>query len=138
MCEGTPVKQVTSVCYLGVLLNDSLDGKSHAENVIRKCGGRIAFLYRHGSVLNFQARKVLCSTLIQPFLDYCTSSWYFGLTKQLKSRLDVLQRKLIRFVCSMHHLDHVDFLRYAELSWLTVKDRVRFFQRRSRQLAATS
>ena len=128
MCERTPVKQVTSVCYLGVLLNDSLDGKSQADNVIRKCGGRIAFLFRHGSILNFQARKVLCSTLVQPFLDYCSSSWYFGLTKQLKSKLDVLQRKMIRFIFSMHFLDHVDPSRFAELSWLTVKDRVRFFQ----------
>ena len=128
MCEGAPVKQVNCVNYLGVSLNNTFDGSSHAENVIRKCGGRISFLFRYASILNYSARKTLCTSLILPFLEYCSASWYNGLTQKLKTKLDVIQRRLIRFIMSLHHLEHVGFPEYCNLSWLTVKDRVSFSQ----------
>ena len=126
MCEGMPVMQVKCVNYLGVFLNDTLDGSSHAEHVIRKCGARISFLYRYASILNYSARKTLCTSLILPFLEYCSASWYNGLTQKLKMKLDVIQRRLIRFILLLHHQEHVGFPQYCSLSWLTVKDRVSF------------
>ena len=127
-CDGAPVKRVSSVKYLGVTLDESLSGKPHAENVIKKCGGRVSFLFRHASILNFKSRITLCSALIQPFLDYCSSSWYSGLTQKLKCRLDVIQRRMIRFVFGMHHMEHVDFKQNLNLSWLSVCDRVNYFK----------
>ena len=61
-------------------------------------------------------------------LDYCCSSWYTGLTKQLKDRLDVIQRRMVRFINGFHHMHHVGFSDIRRLSWLNVQDRVRFFK----------
>ena len=127
-CEGMPVKQVATVTYLGVQLNETLNGKSHAEGLIKKCGSRISFLYRNSAILDKRSRKSLCTALIQPYLDYCCSSWFSGLSQKLKSKLDVLQRRMVRFINSMHHMDHVDLSQYAEISWLTFADRVRYFK----------
>ena len=127
-CEGTPVKQVSEVKYLGVHLSSILDGKVHAKHVIKKCGSRLSFLYRYSSLLNFKARQSLCVALIQPHLDYCCSSWYNCLTKAWKSKFEVIQRRMIRFCLSLHHRDHVSLPNFAQLSWFTFSDRVKYFQ----------
>ena len=57
-CDGQLVNRVTSVKYLGLLLDENMSGYSHAIALIKKCAGRISFLYRHADVLNFQCRKL--------------------------------------------------------------------------------
>ena len=127
-CDGQLVKRVTSVKYLGLQLDENLTGSIHALEIIKKCAGRIAFLYRHAEVLSLHCRKLLCSALIVPMLDYCCSSWYSGLTVKLKSRLDVLQRRMIRFICSLEPRSHIGTEKLRELSWLSLKDRVKYFK----------
>ena len=95
---------------------------------MKTCTGRLAFLYRNSSLLDFHCRKTLCSALIQPYLDYCTSSWYSGLTKKLKERIDVIQRKMARFVYGLDFRSHIGGGEFLRLQWLTIPDRVLFFK----------
>ena len=97
-------------------------------NVIKTCIGRLAFLYRNAPLLDFQSRKTLCASLIQPYLDYCSSSWYEGLSVTLKSKLDVFQRKMVRFVNGFDSRHHVGPRDLIALSWLTMRDRVTYFK----------
>ena len=90
--------------------------------------GRLAFLYRNSSFLDFYCRRILCLSLIQPYLEYCSSSWYSGITAQLSSRLDVLQRKMARFVFSLENRAHIGTAELRSLSWLTISDRVNYFK----------
>ena len=105
-----------------------MSGRAHAENVIKRCAGRLSFLYRKASFLDFDSRKLLTSALIQPYLDYCVNSWYEGISKQLKSKFDVLQRRMARFVFSKGPMDHIGTPELKSLSWLTVPDRVKYFK----------
>ena len=82
-CNGSPVKRVFSVKYLGILMGKALTGKEHAESEIRTCAGCLSFLFCKAAFLNFECRKMFVSSLIQPFIDYCTSAWYGGVPKQL-------------------------------------------------------
>ena len=82
--------------------------------------GRLAFLYRNSSFLDFYCRRILCLSLIQPYLEYCSSSWYSGITAHLSSRLDVLQRKMARFVFSLENRAHIGTAELRSLSWLTI------------------
>ena len=127
-CDGTAVGRVTSVTYLGVVLDVNLSGTNHVENMIKKCAGRISFLYRNSSLLNFNCRRILCTALVQPYLDYCCSSWYSGLTSRLRDKLDVLQRRMVRFINGYGPREHVGSGDVKSLSWLLVKDRVRYFK----------
>ena len=127
-CEGMAVQRVHHVKYLGCYLDDSLSGSIHVGNVLKTCAGRLAFLYRNSKFLDFWTRKTLCMSLIQPYLDYCSSSWYEGLTVMYKNRLDVLQRKMTRFVFGFDFRHHVGPREYFSLSWLTIPDRVRYFR----------
>lgn len=127
-CDGTAVKCVNSVKYLGVILDSNLNGALHVAELIKKCSGRISFLIRNSSMLDPNCRKILCSALVQPYLDYCSSSWYNGITKSLKNKLDVLQRRMIRFINFYGPRHHVDEKDAKALSWLFVKIRVDFFK----------
>ena len=127
-CEGTAVNRVFHVKYLGVLLDCNLSGSLHVSSVLKTCIGRLSFLYRNSSLLDFRCRKTLCMSLIQPYIDYCASSWYEGLSASLKSRLDILQRKMLRFVCRFGNRQHVGLEDFKSLSWLTTPDRVKFFK----------
>ena len=67
-------------------------------------------------------------SLIQPYIDYCASAWYEGLSASLKSKLDVLQRKMLRFVNGFESRRHVGTEELKSLSWLTIPDRVKLFK----------
>ena len=66
--------------------------------------------------------------LIQPYIDYCSSSWYEGTSKALRSRLDVLQRKMVRFTLGFSNRHHVGLPEFRSLSWLTIPDRIKYFK----------
>ena len=105
-----------------------MSGRNHAENVVKKCAGRLSFLYRKATFLDSNCRKLLTSALIQPYFDYCSSSWYKGIPKLLKSKFDVLQRRMVRFIHSNGPMEHVGLRDLGALSWLNVPDRVRYFR----------
>ena len=127
-CDGTAVGRVMSVTYLGVVLDSNLSGTNHAEKLIKKCAGNISFLCRNSSLLDTNCRRILCSSLIQPHLDYCCSFWYSGLTGRLRDRLDVIQRRMVRYILGYGPRDHVGSGEIGALSWLLIKDRVRYFK----------
>ena len=114
--------------YLGMTLDASLSGASHVNNMLKSCMGRLAFLYRNSALLDERSRKTLCSALIQPYIDYCCSSWYSGLSVALQKRLDVFQRKMARFTLNVDYRHHIGNSELFSLSWLSVSDRVRFFK----------
>ena len=127
-CDGTAVERVHSVKYLGVLLDENLNGSVHTGNLLKVCAGRLAFLYRNSSLLDKSCRQILCSSLIQPYIDYCCSSWYEGLSVALKERLNVVQRKMVRFISGTDSRSHVDLKNLLEFNWLNIPDRVSYFK----------
>ena len=96
--------------------------------MLKKASARLSFLYRKSNLLDFKSRVTLCMTLIQPFFDYCCSSWYSGVNAKLKDRLDSLQRKMIRFVFGLDSRASVSQDHFRKLGWLCVSDRVRYFK----------
>ena len=101
-------------------MDSSLTGAIHVGNVLKSCFGRLAFLYRNSSLLDFHSRKTLCASLIQPYLDYCSSSWYESLSMSLKSKCCGSLRELTADVMSATDL--------YELSWLSIRDPISYFK----------
>ena len=106
-CAGSVINPVTAVKYLGVTLDQRLKFTDHAKEVMGRCAGRLAFLYRQSAFLNFHCRRLLCNALVQPYLDYCSTAWYSSLTVDMKRKFDVIQRRMVRFVYSRDRLHHV-------------------------------
>ena len=63
-------------------------------------------------------------SLIQCHFDYASPVWFNGLTKNLKSQLQVTQNKLIRFVLNLEPRSHIGNDDFIKLYWLPVSYRV--------------
>ena len=68
--------------------------------------------------------KLLSAALVQCHFDYACSSWYSGLTKKTKSKLQVCQNKLIRTVLKLPPHTHLDYSHFNLLNWLPVDKHV--------------
>ena len=77
----------------------------------------------NGLVLN-RTMIILANALILNQFEYSCTSWFEGLTKRLKGRLQTAQNKLIRVILNMGHRSHIGRSQFVELNWLPVESRV--------------
>ena len=97
-CGETKVTAKSSVRYLGIDPDQSLDGKLIAEAFLKNGNSRLKFLWRQAKFLNQYSKILLASSLILCHFDYACSAWYDGLQKLNQQKLQILQNKTIRFV----------------------------------------
>ena len=124
-CNGTNMKAVQSVKYLGLQIDNMLSGENIVMSIIEKVNARLKFLYRHKKHLDFKCRQLLSSALIQCYFDYACSSWYAGLTKTLKNKLQVTQNKVVRFILDLEQRASVNNHVLERAKMLCVNDRVK-------------
>ena len=63
-CDGEAVQRVTSVKYLGVILDETLSFDDFVNQICNKADGKLSFLYRYSSLLDFRTRRLLCNSLV--------------------------------------------------------------------------
>ena len=119
------IKSVHSVKYLGLQIDNMLSGENIVMSIIGKVNARLKFLYRHKKHLDVKCRQLLSSALIQCYFDYACSSWYAGLTKTLKNKLQVTQNKVVRFILDFGQRASVDNQALHKVNMLCVNDRVK-------------
>ena len=105
------IKQYHTVTYLGCLLDETLSGESMAFKVINKINSRVRFPYRKNRFFSPPLRRLLCN------------SWYPNLNKRLKSKLQILQNKCIRFCLNLNNRAHIGRNELEQINWLSVNDR---------------
>ena len=99
--------------------------------MLRECdaaNNRLSFLHRYSGLLDFRTRKLLCTSLVLSKLSYCISAWYPGLGAGLRSRLDVAQRKMVRFIRGWTPREHVGEPEIKSIGWLLFPKRALLFQ----------
>ena len=127
-CGDAVVKRVTSVKYLGVILDQNLNFREHATAILKKAMGKLGFLYRCAPSLRSGHRRLLCSALINSGLEYCCSAWFPSLLEEFKSDLATLQRKMVRYVGNMGPREHVGDDDVWTLGWMPFHRRVDYFK----------
>ena len=91
------LKQHSIVEYLGFYLDSNLNGNSLASRVLKKIKTKLIFLWRQSNYLNYSSRRLLCNALVQPHFDYGRTSWYPLLSKTLKTKLQIAQKRAYAF-----------------------------------------
>jgi hypothetical protein len=127
-CNGQVIDAANSVKYLGIDLDQWMSGESIAQKVIKKTTGRIKFLYRQGSCLNFSCRKLLCSALIQCHFDYASCAWYAGISSKTKKNLQISQNKMARFILNLSPRSHIGQEELGSIGFLNIEDRVKYLR----------
>ena len=113
------------VKYLGLKIDSTISGDKIVDSIITKCNARLKFLHRYRDVLNFKAKKLVTSALIQCHFDYASTAWYSALNKQLKRKLQTAQNKIARFVLNLHHRAHIGQEELDRIGILCVADRAK-------------
>lgn len=122
--DGHSISAKPNIKYLGTILEHDLSGKAMVLNIISKANSRLKFLYRNSKYLATSTRKSLCLALIQNNMDYACMAWYFGLSKCLKNKLQIIQNKMVRFIMGQGPRFHVGHNELRNLSMLSVDNRV--------------
>ena len=117
------IKQYHTVTYLGCALDENLSRETTALKVISKINCRLRFLYRKNRFLSQPLLRLLCNALIQPHFDYACSAWYPNLNNRLKSKLQTLQNKCIRFCLNLDSKAHMGLTEFGKINWLPINYR---------------
>ena len=118
------IKQYHTVTYLGCVIDENLSGETMVLKVISKISCRLSFLYRKNRFLSQPLlHRLLCIALIQPHFDYACSAWYPNLNNRLKSKLQILQNKCIRFCLNLDSKAHIGLTEFEKINWLPINDR---------------
>ena len=95
--DGIPLKQVTSIKFLGVLINDKLTWENHKQLVHSKISKTLGILYKCKNIMNDEENIKMYKAFIQPYFLYAMEVW--GHT--IKSDNDILvrlQSKVLRIL----------------------------------------
>ncbi len=88
--------------YLGVKIDETLSGKDIIDTILKKCNGRIKFLYRQARCFLTALKRTLCQSLVQSHIDYyAISSWYAAMSQKAKTKLQIIQSNMIRFILDL-------------------------------------
>ena len=94
-----------------------------ALKVINKINSRLRFLYRKNRYLSPYLKRLLCSAIIQPHFNYACSAWYPSLNKKIKSKLQAIQNKCVRFCLQLDSRRHIGIKEFEQLNWFPVFER---------------
>jgi len=124
-CKNTPIDYVSEVNNLGIKIDETLSGEGILETIVKKCTGRITFLYRQAGCLPTALKKTLCQAVVQCHLDCAISSWYAAMTQKAKHKLQTVQNKMVRFILDLEPRTHLTVDHMKELNMLRVSDRAK-------------
>ena len=125
VCKEHVIKASQQVKYLGLYIDARLCGESIVTSIVQKVNSRLKFLYRQARFLDQKSKFSLCSALILCHLDYSSSSWYCGLSKTLKRKLQICQNKVFRFILDLSPKQSVNSTVFDTLNMLNVERRVK-------------
>ena len=103
------IKQVSSVRFLGLIIDEGLTWKEHIDSVsknIIKSSGLIAKL-RHYA--NKNSLKLIYYALVYPYLTYGNLVWGNTYPTRLKKLFNI-QKKIVRLICFKLCTDHSELL----------------------------
>ena len=118
-------KFTPSVKYLGLTIDQYLNGDEMACGIIKEVNFRQNFLYRQANFLDQRIKKILCSALVLCLFDYSISSWYGGVLAQMSKSLQIAQNKVIRFILDKDARYHITEDDYKALNFLNIHNRAK-------------
>lgn len=106
---GTNIERVAEIRFLGVILDEDLEWKSHVAHVRKKISKGIFILNRVKWTLDKRAMRTLYCALILPYLNYCVEVWGNAYRTTTNS-VYLLQKRAIRVIHHAGYRDHTNYL----------------------------
>ena len=97
---GKSISCETTFKYSGVVFNNFMTWKAHADYVCKNVGSRVSILGCVRSFITKEAATLVHNALILPLFDYCDIAW----SNLLQQDIDRLQRLQKRSAICLHAL----------------------------------
>jgi len=120
----TVIERVKKIKYLGIMVDDHLTFKEHANQIISRISFIIQYFYRCSQFLTMWSKIIVYNTLILPHFNYC-SSVLFMLNQNELGRLQKLQNRAMRIILSCNKYTPIKFMLEC-LEWLPITVYIRF------------
>ena len=95
--DNIPLKQVTSIKFLGVLINDTLTWEDHKRLIHTKISKSIGLLYKCYNIMTDNDCINMYKTFIEPYFTYAIEAWGHSILSE-KDLLIKLQSKVLRIL----------------------------------------
>ncbi len=119
--DGELVSRVAEFKYLGIMLDEKWNWKSHISNLSRKLGHRLSIFNRILHLLDKNTRLAYYNGLVLPHLDYGDTVW--GDQPRMKSEMALLQGFQNRFAKKIVDSKLSSEEAIAELKWIPLTRR---------------
>jgi hypothetical protein len=100
--HGETLRTVDEAKYLGVTIQSKLQWKPHINNICKKGNSTLGFLRRNLRKCPPSIKEKSYRTYVRPTLEYASSVWDPH-SKELVSKIDMVQRRAARFVKADYH-----------------------------------
>ena len=118
---GVELPKLDALKYLGVIVDRELNWKQHIDGVCKKSLACLAPIGRAGIYLFCRTKKMLYSSLVLPYLDYCSVVWNSCGVGQ-SDRIERVQNYVMRMILRKPPHTSSDSLRQV-LGWTALKAR---------------
>ena len=99
--DGTPLEEVQSFLYLGIVVNKNLTWEDHLKRLRCKINKKLGLLRRIKSCLPVSARASFFNSFVLPLFDYGDVIWGDRGNATLMAELQVLHNKAARIILDL-------------------------------------
>jgi hypothetical protein len=110
------IERLTDFNFLGLIINENLSWKSHANKISNSISKTTGVLNRLKNLLPQKIKITLYNSMIVSHLNYCILAWGYE-----HSRLTKIQKRVIRTISLSKYNDHTEPI-FKNLKLLQVKD----------------
>ena len=118
--DGTPIPQVNSIKYLGVILSHDLSWARHIDSVCMTAKHRVGFLYRQFHLAGPSCLTQLYKSLVIPILDHCSCVWDPNYTLYI-DKLESVQRFATKVILRDWNSCYNDQMKLLNLPLLSIR-----------------
>ena len=120
--HGEPLQQVSSIKYLGVIIDKRITWNEHTDRLVHKANKVGGFLYRNFKNCPIHVKKKCYETLVRPILEYASTVWSPYYIKNI-NRIEAVQRRMARFVFNDYDRTTSVTELLRQLSWPSLQQR---------------
>ena len=120
MFDDTPLEQVSSTKFLGIVVDDKLSWKPHVDKICKLISRNIGIINRLKTQLPLNSLLMLYTSLISPYLHYGLLVWG-NANQTLLDRILLLQKKALRIIHNSPARAHTDPI-FIENKLLKIRD----------------
>ena len=120
MFDDTPLEQVSSTKFLGIVVDDKLSWKPHVDKICKLISRNIGIINRLKTQLPLNSLLMLYTSLISPYLHYGLLVWG-NANQTLLDRILLLQKKALRIIHDSPARAHTDPI-FIENKLLKIRD----------------